>query len=233
MGRRIDGLALRALMICGAYLLFLNAWHSVPLACVLSAACAGLAGILLRGRPRRRRASARARLLALARLDGAEAASILSPRLREREPGQEEDLYILLKHPTASLSAGDVLNAWKQRRGGERLLLAATCPADAEARAFARALSHPAVTLLDGAALAALLRDWDPGEVVDPLPRPHLRERLAAALRRPVPAKLAILGPLMLGLYLIRGQAGYLFAGLWICFRWGATAFSRTGTGWR
>ena len=220
MGMRIDALALRAILLCGAYLLFVNAWHSVPLACALTFLCVILAGWILRGRPRRRRVSARARLLALARLDEAEAEAILSPLLRARHPGQEFELCQILKHPSATLNAGDVLGAWKRKRGEERVLLAATCPADAEARAFARTLARPAVTLFDGAALASLLRDWDPGESVDPLPRPRLRERLASALRRPIPAKLAILGPALLALYLLRGQAGYLFAGLWICFRW-------------
>ena len=220
MGRRIDGLALRALLISGAYLLFVNAWHSVPLACALALACAAGAEILLRGRRRRRGIPAQARLLALARLDEAEAKVLLAPRLQRRDAGREAALCLALKHPSAALTAGDVLAAWKDHRGEARIALAATCPADAEARAFARALTLPAVALLDGPEVASLLSDWEPDDPGAPLPRPRLRERLLAALQRPVPSKLAILGPAMLALYLLHGQAAYLFAGLWICFRW-------------
>ncbi len=225
MGRIIDGVALRVGLAIGAYLLFLTAWRSVPLACALTLACAGCAAALPRRRSRERRQTAREKLLRLACLDDAEATQILEPLLRERFPEAPFELCPILRHPMAALTAGDVLALWKARRGAERLAIAATCRADAGARAFARRLSHPAVAILDGDALRPVLAGWRPAPeppAAKPAPPARLRRLASDALRRPLPVKLALLGPGMLCLYLLQGSPLYLFGGVWICFRWAA-----------
>lgn len=225
MGRFIDGLCLRAAGIVLAYLLFLHAWGSVPLACGLTLLTAALAALALKGRPhahRRTPAQARAALLALAGRTEAEASAELGPLIARRWPGEDCRLCPLLKHPSAGVGANDVLGLWKANRDAERLLIAATCPADAGARAFAQSLSAPAVAVLDDRALLRLLRDA-PEAASPPPPLRHVlrqaRERVAALLARPVPPRALALALALLAMYLRLGQPLYLFAGLWVAFR--------------
>lgn len=228
MGKAVDRWALRAALACGAYLLFLNAWGSVPLAGGLTLGCAALLGLGLgrRSGPRRRGAAgARAELYRLAAVPEAEAGAALLPLLRARWPGEEFELKVLQKHPSAGVGANDILSLWKQNRGAGRLLVAATCPADARAVAYARSLDAPAVAVLDARALARLLRDAP----AEPFAKPPLPARIRQALHiaaerlsRPAAPRFALFALAMLALYVRVGQPLYLFGGLWVAFRLGA-----------
>ena len=55
MGNRIDRAALLILGAAGLYLFFLNAWHSIPLACAAAFVCGALLRRLAVRRPGRGR----------------------------------------------------------------------------------------------------------------------------------------------------------------------------------
>lgn len=220
MGKHIDRAALGAVLATGYYLFFLNAWGSIPLACICAFVGCALTGIAARGLPKRDRASrarVRAELHRLAGLGEQEAGEALSSLVRERWPLEDCRLVPALKHPEASLSSGDVLNAWRANRDAGRLVIAATCPCEPRAAAYARQLRGPAVAVVDSRSLARILRAK--GEAaLPPLPRVSLRERLRYAAGRvlalrPSPRN-ALLAAALLATYLATGNPYSLFAAL-------------------
>ena len=176
----IDRTALGLLCGTGYYLFFLNAWGSIPLACGLAFACTALSLRLIRGLPSLRRASgaqARAELLRIAGLDDAAAEGALSALIRRRWPDEAFRLVPVLTHPEATMSSGDVLNAWKSNRDAGRLVIAATCPCEPRAALYARELREPAVAVMDSRRLTRLLRAL-PADALPPPPRPRAEARL-------------------------------------------------------
>ncbi len=219
MGKRIDRWVLAALGTAGGYLFFLNAWGSIPLACLAAFAACLLARRALGLLPDRQRGSlARAReaLPWLAGMDEAAAAARLEPLIRARWPGEAFRLAPVLKHPEASLSSGDVLNAWKANRDAARLVIAATCPCEPRARLFAGELRAPAVAVLDSRALMKLLRHSDvrPPEAPMPPLGTRLRRGLARVAAARVSPKDGLIALALLALYLLRGHPASLFASL-------------------
>ncbi len=230
LGRRVDQWTLAALGAAALYLLFLNAWDSVPLACAAAFACCALAGRLLRGirLPRRAtRAQATARLMRLASLSDAEAQAALSELVQGRWPSERFQLTPVLKHPEASLTSGDILNAWKANRGAENLVVAATCPCEPRAALYAAQLREPRVAVVDSRALVRLLRGT-PGTEDSPPPAasPWRRLRLLASrcVSTRVTPKNALLAAVLLVMYLRRGQPLYLFCALALLYHFGAAA---------
>ena len=227
MGRAIDRWVLRAALGCGAYLLFLNAWGSIPLAGALTLACGGLLCAALKKGPlpRRRSASeARAALQRLAAMTEPEAEAELAPLVRGRWPGEDFALRALLKHPSAGAGANDVLALWKSNRGTARLVIAATCPLDARAAAYARSLSEPLVAVLDAGALLRLLRDAPSDAPAPPLGQRIRRgiEGFSARLARPAEPRFIFFALALLALYLRTGRLMCLLGALWVAFRLGA-----------
>ena len=219
MGKRIDRAVLGMAGATGFYLFFLSAWGSIPLACAAAFACCLSLGCILRRRPVRRRVGARqagAELLRIAGLPDDEAQEALSALVRERYPDETFSLFPLLKHPEASMSAGDVLNAWKANRDAVRLVIAATCPCDPRARLFAGELREPAVAVLDSRALMKLLRRSDVHPPEAPLPPlgTRLRRGLARVATARVSPKDGLIALALLALYLLRGHPASLFASL-------------------
>ena len=163
MGRRIDRAARWTLGASAAYFYFLNAWRSSPLACLAAFAAVVLARELLNGLPRRARRctkhEAEAELLRIASLSDDEAQRALDALVRGRCPDEACALTAILKHPGASLSPSDVLGAWKANRGGERLVIAATCGCDPAAVIYARELTAPVVAIVDAAKLTRIIRE--------------------------------------------------------------------------
>lgn len=215
----IDKAALAAISASALYLYFLNAWDNIPLAGVLAFACAALGGVALRALPPRRRmtmAQARQEVLRVASLPDAEAQEALSSLVRTRWPKEEFALAPVLKHPEATMSSGDVLNAWKANRDAARLVVAATCPAEPRALAYARELERPAVAVVDSRGLMRMLRRCLPAP--EPAPRASLRQRLRRLAARMASGRVTLRHPLLalalLYAYLRHGGAPYLFAAL-------------------
>ena len=217
MGKRLDRIVFTALAAAGLYLFFLNAWGSIPLAGALAflGVCAGRR--LLARRPRRASlARVRAEIARLAGLPDAQAQSELEALVRRRWPGEDFALAPVLKHPEATLTPGGLLNAWKANREASRLAVAATCPAEPRALAYARQLSDPAVAVVDSRALARILRRTLPPE---DSPRGNRRplSRIRMAFLpggRRVSPKNAMLAAALLYLYLRGASPLYLFAAL-------------------
>lgn len=238
LAESIDRAALGLIGAVAWYLLFLNAWGSIPLACGLAFLCAALSHALLRGLPRVRRATAaqaRAELLRVAGLDDASAERALTALIAERWPEERFRLAPVLKHPEATMSSGDVLNAWKANRDAERLVIAATCPCEPRAAFYARGLRSPAVAVMDSCRLTRLLRALPAGRLPTP-PRPGFRDALAGLWANAVAARpslrSAVLALALLGSYLVSGNAWYLFPALAVAAHTGA-GLIRHGAGRR
>lgn len=214
MGKTIDRAALLILLACALYLLFLNAFGSIPLACALSFACC-IPIVQLRRRFR-------------GRMSARQAAAVLERWAYGPDDEAREQIGKLLKvdvdslvylprHASASVSAGDVFSAWKSHRGRERVILTAPCHADGKARVLARTLREPAVEIADAARLIPLIRR---SEIAAPrapgLRRAMKRLRLSFASlpdRRPWRQNV-LFGALLLPVYLLTGNPAYLLLGL-------------------
>ena len=234
----IDRAALSLLGATAYYLFFLNATGSTPLACGAAFACTALSRMLLRGLPivhRATAAQARAELLRIAGLDDEAAVRALEALVQTRWPGESFRLTPVLKHPEATVSSGDVLNAWKANRDAERLVVAATCPCEPRAAFYAGELRGPVVAIVDSRRLTRLLRALP----ADQLPHPP-RPRPGAVIRRlwaglessrfsPDGALLALS---MLGIYILTGNGWYLFPALAVAAHAGV-ALIRHGSGRR
>ena len=239
MGGRVDRWALAALGASGLYLFFLNAWDSVPAACGAAFACCVLARRFLSDHPIPRRASraqVAAKLLELASLTDSQAQAELTGLLAGRWPGERFQLTPVLKHPEASLSSGDILNAWKANRDADRLVVAATCPCEPRAALYAKQLRDPAVAVMDSRAIARLLRKQKAADAFPPVPPLPLRDRLRRLFARcrevRATPKDALIAAILSGLYLRTGRPLYLFSALAVMLRLGL-ALSRGRMGRR
>ena len=232
MGGIIDCAVFSALAASGLYLFFLNAWGSIPIAAGLALLCMALGRRLIAARPRRRRASlsrVRSELLRLAGLPDDEAQAALTALIRRRWPGEDFALAPVLKHPEATLTSGDLLNAWKANRDAARLVVAATCPAEPRALAYARELQAPVVAVADSRALSRILRRALPPDSPAPhVPLRHRLRRLAARLSAGrVSPRNALLAAAMLALYLRGAGTLYLFGALALLAHLGAALIQR------
>lgn len=238
MASFIDRVALSLFGATAYYLFFLNAFGSIPLACGAAFACTALSRMLLRGLPVVRRATAaqaRAELLRIAGMDDEAAGKALGILVQRRWPGESFRLAPVLKHPEATMSSGDVLNAWKANRDAERLVIAATCPCEPRAAVFARELRSPVVAVMDSRRLTRLLRALP----ADRLPRSPRRSpgsvarQLWAGLESSrFSPRSALLAMSMLCIYGLTGNGWYLFPALAVAAHAGV-ALIRHGSGRR
>ena len=235
MGKRIDRAAGAALAATALYLLFLNAWDSIPLACAAAFAGCVLLRRLAAGRPRRQRLTrlrAEAELLRIAALPDDEGAAALESLIRDRYPGEDFRVVPALKHPEGTLNSGDVLNLWKASRDARRIVIAATCACDPRAALFARELRSPAAVVVDRRALLKALRRRGPQPDASPdrLPAGQLLRRACrrVAARRPAP-KDGLIAAAMLAMYLLGGSTLYLLCALAMLFRSGAWLIESRG----
>ena len=229
MGKRIDRWVLAGLVACGLYLFFLNAWGSVPLSCACAFACCLLGGRAKRLLPARRRATGAqisAFLSRMAAMSESQAQPELEALVRGRYPGEDYRLTPVLKHPEATLSCGDILNAWKTNRDASRLVIASTCPCEPRAAIYARELNDPRVAVVDSRALGRLLRRSGTVPAAPSPPRRTAAQRLQTLAARLASARVtpknALLAAALLVLYLHNGRALYLFAALIMMFHLGA-----------
>ncbi len=230
MAAILDRVVFTSLAATTLYVFFLNAWGSIPVAAGLSFLCVALGRRLIEARPRRaslRRA--REALLRLAGLPDAQAQAELTALARSRWPGEDFILAPVLKHPEATLTSGDLLNAWKANRDAQRLVVAATCPAEPRALVYARELRSPLVAVVDSHALLRLLRRSLPPD--GPAPHVPLRQRLrrlgAIVSQGRVRPRSALAALAMLVLYLRGAGPLYLFGALALLARLGAALIQR------
>ena len=216
----IDRVALNLLGAAAYYLFFQQATGNIPLACGAAFACTALSRMLLRGLPITHRATAaqaRAELMRIAGLSDEDAGKVLETLIQRRWPGESFRLAPVVKHPEATLSSGDVLNAWKANRNAERLVIAATCPCEPRAAVYARELDNPVVAIMDSRRLTRLLRGL-PAEQLPRLPRRRpgaVVRRLWASLESTrFSPRSALLALSMLGIYSLTGNGWYLIPAL-------------------
>ena len=228
----IDRAALLSAAALGFYLYFLNAWQSVPLACLLAYICCAILEALLERRPRRARLSrgeARRWLRRVAELPDEDAQRQIEALVRWRWPEESFTLLPLIRYPEASLSAGDVFGLWKRNRDVDRLLIACTCGCDSRAAALAKALNAPKVAIVDLRRLTAILRRKGCPYGQSEAEKTSLRVRLGAFIagmraKKPTPRE-ALWGVGALALYLLWGNPLYLAVSLATLFHLGACLY--------
>lgn len=212
MGKWIDRMALLALVSTAMYLLFLQAFHSIPAACVLSFVCCSLLLTLARRRPRRAGMSAlqaEALLNQWACSPDEEACNSIAQLLGVRA----DSLIYLPGHPASTLFMRDFFEIWKNHRDRSSITIATPCRADGRAVRLLRTLPPPAVTIADAAQLIPLIRRSGlPAPEASPLR--HWISRLGSAIaalpgRRSWQRRVAF-GVMLLLLYLLGGNPAYL-----------------------
>ena len=235
-GKVIDRAAFTLLFTTALYLFFLNAWRSIPLACALAFIACLLLDYVIRRRPVRMRLNlveAEHMLYRVACLPAEEARALLEPLARATLPGAERDFHLVLKHPDAALNVNDLFTLWKETQGREAVILAATCPADARALAYAEDLRNPRIEVLDRRRLVRLLRDHPLALPEEAAPPRSLKARLRGAARRllgepPRPRQLLLAAGLLAG-YCLGGSFLYLPFGLLTLARFCAAIIFRRG----
>ena len=245
-GEKIDRLALLILCAAGFYLFFLNAWHSIPLACALAFSCCTFLQRILHRRPSRWRCSvgrAESELMRLACLPEAEASAMIRSLIDKKYPSEAFHLHPVLKHPTATLSTGDIFSIWKGNRDSGPLVIAATCTADPRAITYTRELTNPPVAILDRRQLITILREFGPcfPNVKDSIaPSGQRFDRIRFLIRRihhgftllsarHGGAKNAAIGIAFLEIYLLTGNMLYLLIAMTMLFWVGASLFQHRG----
>jgi len=222
MGKIIDRILLLALCASGLYILFLTAFGSVALSCILSFFCCALLMRRHRMRTPGKRMSAQEAREVLERMafapDDETSAAI---RLLLNLPDDDSSLRYLPKHPSAGISVGDVFGAWKSTRGQERLIIAAPCYADSRAKLFSKSLTEPSVEIADAARLIPLIRRSDIKPPKVPCMKSLIRRLgtvICALPERRAWWKNALFGLLLLPVYLFTGNAAYLFLAIGALF---------------
>lgn len=213
LGKMIDRLALTALGAAGLYCFYLYSGFGVPLSGVLAFVSVALIKYLIERRPRRARATAaqaEAALKAIAMLPEAEALAALR-RLTGRAA-----FCPLIRHPDASVSAGELFALWRAHMGEGELAIVATCAIEPEAKALAGELQNPRVVIADRKALVKVIRasGWHVPEAPRPEPLHRRMGKWLARLPRAARVQTALYGVSMLGMYLLTGRALCLAAGL-------------------
>lgn len=218
MGKTIDRIVALAAAALILYLLFARAFGSILPAYIASfVCCAALIRLMRRRAGKMRMTAAQAGTI----LRGwayapDEEARIHVERLLEVEPGGSALVY-LSRHPESAVSIGDVFNAWKKHLGEDRILIAATCHADAKARIYAASLKNPAVEIADAQKLIARIRRSDLTPPSFPRGRAlmdRLKRALTALPYRRSWRRNGWFGALLFGLYWLGGNPAYLFLGM-------------------
>lgn len=224
MGKWIDRFALLLLLSFALYALFLHAFGSIIAACAFTFACCT---ILLRALKFKGKKYRMTRLQAEAILQqwayGPD--EIAKAAIAQLLNADESTLIYLPRHPSASISMGDVFSAWKSHRSDGHIIVSAPCYADARAKAFAKTLKSPTVSISDAAQLIPRLRRSDIPAPRSPQGRQLMQKirELFASLpgRRPWYKNLGI-GLMLMLLYLITGSAAYLILSISALFLSGA-----------
>lgn len=225
MGKKIDRFVLSTLAAAGFYFFYQRAFENRFLSAllaflsfivlhktlrILSCAC-GRMGWL---KCRKLRRNARGAMLSLAALPHEEALKKLGTLVHTCYGPQE--IVLFQSHPSLSLPPQQVFQAWKNHRGKERLVVCATCAADAACRSLAGSLKQPRIAIIDADQLSQMIAEHPDGFSFEKNPSVKLRFRLShiAGLvfnRRNAP-RCMLVSLAMLGLYLLSGRITYLSA---------------------
>ena len=211
MGRKIDRFALLTLAAVVLYIVFLNAFGSIALACLLTfPVCAALIRIWKKRAPlaRMTRFQAKEILRKWAYGSDEDARRELLPLIRS-----DGKVIYLPRHPTASVGMGDVFGTWKANRSEDHIVIAAPCYADSRARTFARTLEKPTVFIMDAPKLISAIRKSDLPAPSMPLGRSfvfRLKEMISALPGRRPWYRNLLLGLIMMLIYLSSGRTAYL-----------------------
>jgi len=214
----IDHAALITLGASVLFLLFLTLLENIPAACALSfITCSVLLFILRRciPSPRMKRMEAEALLNSWIFGDDEKARSSISEILNM--PKDSYSLFVLIRHPSSTISVGDIFTQWKNNLGTEHITIAATCRLDPRGKLLAGTLREPTVEIIDISRLISLIRC---SELHPPKVRKlnmwfqHLRNAILILPTRLSWHRSLLYGLLLLLVYFITASAGYLFLGI-------------------
>ncbi|MBQ8507894.1 MAG: hypothetical protein IJ466_10760 [Clostridia bacterium] len=232
MGKKIDGFVLSAAAAAALYFYFQKAFGNR----VLSAILALLGLIVLRralrmlGRllgnfgwmkKRRLRRYANGAVLKMAAMPEQEAQEAIEKLLRKCYEG-EYTLALVQSHPSVRLSEGQVFRIWKDRQGSDKLVICATCRADAACRTMAATLKGPKVAIVDAEALCQMIAEHPEDYPLEQHAAAHAKLRLkhiSSLLfnRRNAPRNLLFAGSMVL-MYVFSGNIWYLAAAMALLF---------------
>lgn len=228
MGKKIDKFVLTVAVAGAFYLFFQRALGArIPSIALSLFCCLILLRMLRRLRSvfsgarwvqrRRARKHSSGAIMQLACMPEDEALAQLEALISKSYAGQYP-LSLIQAHPATALSAQRVFEVWKANRGLERLVLCATCCADAACRALAESLTAPKLALVDAAALAQLIAE-QPDIIAAPqekVAKSRLRGRraLQALLSRRNVPRCLLFCAVMLLVYLLGGSIFYLISAL-------------------
>lgn len=231
MGKRIDAIALTALLAGVLYVFFMSALKSAPLA----AAAALLALTILRklaspfsGKRRKKSAAtrdARNTLEVWANKSTAEAKELAAKLICAAYPNQvtSNDIVLLSRHPLGeAVRIDDIFAAWKSRGSAGGAVVVTFTRASDVALAFARTLDKPKINVIDAPRLMSLLEKYPEYREKAVKPDISRRARLkAAAIKGVISARAgrcALTGALMCLMYFITGKTAYLLTGVIIIY---------------
>lgn len=233
MGKKIDRLTLFLLSGALFYLFFLNAWHNIPAACALAFSCCALLNHLLGRRPvyfKCTKAQADAEILRIACLPEENALQEAESLLRLRYPDETFKAVILQKHPSGSISTGDVFSIWKKHAGEEAVAITATCSADGRAVAYSKELKKPRIAIIDSRQLSHIIRTCGSCSAPSRTTIRHTFRRLCLRISScRITGKNAFFALTLLAMYLLMGNPLYLFLSLGILFLFGINLFNNRG----
>ena len=228
MGKIIDRVIGRTLTAVAFYLIYVNAFGSIPLACGLAFISCLLARRLAEGLRAAlartslcRRQVVRRRIAAglerWARMPEAQARAELWDVLGRLYPDEVDphlDLVVASRPAGCSpLRASECFALWQSHRDAGRLLIVCTGRAEPEAFALAQSLDAPRTRLLDGRQLSGALLKRP--ELVPEAPSMHSpRRRMRRRLGREYVRRSLFMGLSLLAGYALLGRALYLAAGL-------------------
>lgn len=235
MGKTIDRIVLFIISAVGFYFFFLNTWNSIPLACSLSFICCALINHLIYRRPSRfhcSRQQAAAEILRIAYLSEEAAALHMEKLLRFKYPDEAFKVVPILKHPSGSISAGDIFSVLKKHRGNFNIAVCCTCAAAPRAFTYAKEFYSPKIAIIDQRGLARIIRES--GFYKDE-PKKHRPAEIARSIFRCISYRRftvrdGLFALTLLSLYLFLGNLLYLFLSLGILFLFGISIFNN---GWK
>lgn len=235
MGKKIDRFVFTVIAMAAFYFFYQHAFHIRALALLLSIISCLVCGKILRSlwnllccsrlfRRKRMRKCAGGAMMRLACLTAAEAQTELETLVHQIYKG-DYALAVIQAHPSGKLSQQKLFELWKSYyQKQERLVICATCGADADCRLMAGSLRTPRVALLDSTALAQLIAEHPEGMCPPEAPsvRTRFRQRICQAGYLLVNRKNAPRGFIfsisLLALYLLSGKIWYLISALLLLF---------------
>lgn len=232
MARKIDLIALTLTASAALWLIFMDAFGSIPIAAILTfITMISLRKIIFAipwsnfSRPRRAKQAAANSLKNLTLKDPAEARREIAEIIKKSYPGEKQpySLSIILRHPSGQpITPDEIIGEWKSRKSSHRLVIAATVKASKESLSLCESLENPKIRLIDAPGLISMLAKQNPDPKKAPTaPKRTLKKRLSsifAAASRARPGKCSLYSILMALLFFLTASPAYLAACLVLIF---------------